>query len=160
MNYKGLSFGLGIFSIALGAVEIIANRRIARALDQDDATTRNTLKTFGVREIAAGANLLAAPAHSTNMWNRVAGDALDMAALGLAARRAPRNAAVWGAVAFVAAAAAVDYITARALDRETGKATPKRYDDPGAQTRTQRPATDNSIEPPSVTTHGPAPAVA
>lgn len=126
MNYKGLSFGLGIFSIALGAVEILANRRIARALDNDDATTRNTLKAFGVREIAAGANLLAAPAHSTNMWNRVAGDAIDMAALGLAARRAPKSAAVWGAVAFVAAAAAVDYITARALDRETGKASPAR----------------------------------
>ena len=126
MNYKGLSFGLGIFSIALGAVEIIANRRIARAFDQDDAATRDTLKTFGVREIAAGANLLAAPAHSTNMWNRVVGDAIDMAALGLAARRAPKSAAIWGAVAFVAAAAAVDYITARALDRETGKASPRR----------------------------------
>lgn len=126
MNYKGLSFGLGVFSIALGMVEIIANHDIARALDQDDDATRNTLKAFGAREIAAGANLLVAPAHSTNMWNRVAGDALDLAALGFATRRAPKSAAVWGAVAFVVAAAAVDYITARALDRETGKASPAR----------------------------------
>lgn len=159
MNYKGLSFGLGIFSIALGAVEIIANRRIAQALDQDDGATRNTLKAFGAREIAAGANLLMAPAHSTNMWNRVAGDAIDMAALGLAARRAPKSAAVWGAVAFVAAAAAVDYLTARGLDQETGKATPRRQDDPGATTRTERPATDNSIEPERVA-EAVAPAVA
>jgi hypothetical protein len=147
MNYKGLSFGLGIFSIALGAVEIIANRRIAKAMDQDDDAARTTLKAFGVREIAAGANLLMAPAHSTNLWNRVAGDGIDMAALGLAVTRAPRNPAVWGAVAFVAAAAAVDYLTARGLDQETGKATPRREDDPGAQTRTERPATDNSVEP-------------
>lgn len=160
MNYKGLSFGLGIFSIALGAVEIIANRRIARAMDQDDDAARNTLKTFGVREIAAGANLIAAPAHSTNMWNRVVGDAIDMAALGLAARRAPRNAAVWGAVAFVAAAAAVDILTARGLDQETGKATPRRTDDPGAQTRTNRAVTDNSIEPELSSSNATAPAVA
>lgn len=147
MNYKGLSFGLGIFSIALGAVEIIANRRIARAFDQDDATTRNTLKAFGVREIAAGANLLAAPAHSTNMWNRVAGDAIDMAALGLAARRAPKSAGVWGAVAFVAAAAAIDYLTARGLDRETGKASPKRADDGDVADATHARAGYTSIEP-------------
>lgn len=162
MNYKALSFGLGVFSIALGAVEIIANRSIARALDQDDDTTRTTLKAFGAREIAAGANLLAAPAHSTNMWNRVAGDALDMAALGFATRRAPKSAAVWGAIAFVAAAAAVDYLTARGLDQETGKATPARTDEPGAQTRTERSVTDNSIEPPATITDqtATAPAVA
>ena len=93
MNYKGLSFGLGVFSIALGMVEIIANRDIARALDQDDDTTRKTLKAFGAREIAAGANLLVAPAHSTNRWNRVAGDALDMAALGFATTQTGTDAA-------------------------------------------------------------------
>lgn len=126
MNYKTLSFGLGLFSIALGAIEIIDNRRIAKALGQDDPKTRKTLKAFGAREIAAGANLLAAPAHSTNMWNRVVGDAIDMAALGLAAKRAPKSAAVWGAVAFVAAAAVLDTLVARGLDRDTGKASPRR----------------------------------
>jgi hypothetical protein len=159
MNYKGLSFGLGIFSIALGAVEIIANRRIAQALDQDDGATRNTLKAFGAREIAAGANLLMAPAHSTNMWNRVAGDAIDLAALGLAARRAPKSAALWGAVAFVAAAAAVDYLTARGLDQETGKASPKRAGDADVAAQQHARAGYSSIEPQELT-RAVAPAVA
>lgn len=159
MNYKALSFGLGVFSIALGAVEIIANRRIAKALDQDDDAARTTLKAFGAREIAAGANLIAAPAHSTNMWNRVAGDALDMAALGLAAKRAPRSAAVWGAVAFVAAAAAIDYLTARALDRETGKASPSRAGDTDVAARQHAGAGYTSIEPRKLTKAS-APAVA
>ncbi|ODP39454.1 hypothetical protein [Sphingomonas turrisvirgatae] len=159
MNYKGLSFGLGIFSIALGAVEIIANRRIAQAMDQDDDAARTTLKAFGVREIAAGANLIAAPAHSTNMWNRVAGDGIDMAALGIAVTRAPRNPAVWGAIAFVAAAATVDILTARGLDRETGKASPKRAGEGDAAARQHERAGYSSIEPQGLT-RAAAPAVA
>lgn len=151
MNYKGLSFGLGVFSIALGAVELLATRRIAQALGQDDAATRNTLRAFGVREAVAGAGLLAAPAHSTNVWNRVAGDAIDLAALGLAARRAPKSAFLWGAVGFVAAAAAIDWLTARGLDRETGKATPARTDEPGAAARTEAKPGYTSIEPQTLT---------
>ncbi|MGP7796279.1 hypothetical protein [Sphingomonas sp. CLY1604] len=72
----------------------------------------------------AGVNLLAAPAVSTNVWNRVAGDAMDIGALGLAARAHPRNRAVWGSLLFVIAATALDVITARGLDRETGKLLP------------------------------------
>lgn len=150
MNYKGLSFGLGVFSIALGAVELLATRRIAQALGQNDAATRTTLRAFGVREAVAGAGLLAAPAHSTNVWNRVAGDALDLAALGLAARRAPKSAFLWGAVGF-AAAAAVDWLTARGLDRETGKASPRRTGEPGAAARTEAKPGYTSIEPQTLT---------
>lgn len=146
MNYKSLSFGLGVFSIALGAVEILANRRLSHALGQGE-DARGTLKAFGVREIAAGANLIAAPAHSTNMWNRVVGDGIDMAALGLAAVRSPRTAAVWGAIAFVAAAAAVDWLTARGLDEETGKVSPHRADDGTASERLHAQAGYSSIEP-------------
>jgi len=126
MDSRRASLGLGFFSIALGVVELTATRRIARALGNDHRAGRTTLRVFGAREMLAGAGLLAAPAHSTLMWNRVAGDAMDLAALGLAARRAPRLGAIWGAIAFVAGAAIIDTLVARALDQRTGKALPVR----------------------------------
>jgi hypothetical protein len=124
MDYKTLGFGLGLFSIALGAAELLAPRQIAETLDAEGG--EGVIKAFGVREIAAGAALLNAPAVSTNVWNRVVGDAMDLGALGLAARGAPRNPAVWGAIGFVVGVTLVDILTARGLDNETGKATPAR----------------------------------
>ena len=126
MDARRVSLGLGLFSIALGVAEIAATRRIARALGTDHRVGRATLKAFGAREMLAGAGLLAAPAHSTLVWNRVAGDALDLAALGLAARKAPRHRAVWGAIAFVAGATIIDALVARTLDKSTGSAFPAR----------------------------------
>jgi hypothetical protein len=119
MDYKKLSLGLGIFSVALGAVELLANRRIARALESEDH--QGVIKAFGAREIVAGIALLQSPAHAARMWNRVAGDAMDLAALALAGRNSPRNRAVWGAIAFVVGAATLDVLVAQGLDRTTGK---------------------------------------
>lgn len=124
MDPKRLSFHLGLFSVALGVAELAATRRIARALGQDGRVGRTTLRAFGTREMLAGAGLLSAPAHSTLVWGRVAGDALDLAALGLAARRAPHRRAIWCAAAFVAGATVLDIFVARALDRRTGRALP------------------------------------
>lgn len=142
MDAKRLSFGLGLFSIALGVAEVAATRRIARALGNDHRAGRATLRAFGAREMLAGAGLLAAPAHSTLVWNRVAGDAMDLAALGLAARSAPRHRAVWGALAFVAGATLIDALVARALDKSTGKALPvmRVSDQPPAGPTRSRPS--------------------
>lgn len=126
MDYKKLSLGLGVFSIALGAAELFASRRIAKALDAEGH--QRLIKGFGAREMLAGMNLLAAPAASFNMWNRVAGDAMDLTALGFAANNAPRNKAVWGAIAFVVAATALDVFTAHGLDKTTGKVSPRRVE--------------------------------
>lgn len=128
MDYKKLSFGLGVFSIALGAAELLASRRIARTLDAEGK--EGVVKAFGARELLAGAGILAMPAHSGTIWNRVLGDAMDLAALGLAARGAPRNLAVWGSLGFVLGATAVDVLTARGLDRTTGKLLPVRARNP------------------------------
>ncbi len=102
MDYKKLGFGLGVFSIALGAVELLAARRITRALDAEGS--EGLVKAFGARELLAGANLLAAPAVATNVWNRAA----------------------WGALAFVVGALALDLWVARGLDQQTGKTWPVR----------------------------------
>lgn len=130
-------FGLGVFSIALGAAELLATRKLARNLGVDHRTGRTTLRLFGAREVMAGAGLLAAPAHSALMWNRVAGDMMDLTALGLAVRHGGRRAAIAKATAFVVGAALIDVWVARALDRSTGKTLPARAAGPGAQTTGQ-----------------------
>ena len=60
--------------------------------------------------------LLRGPAVSTNLWNRVFGDAMDLAALGLAFSRSDRRPAVAGALEFVAGATLLDVAAARGLD--------------------------------------------
>lgn len=124
MNYKGLSLGLGLFSLALGAAELFAPKRIARRLDAEDHA--GVVRGFGAREVVAGLGILASPAASATVWNRVAGDAIDLGTLGLAARRSPRNRAIWGAIAFVIGTTVLDVVTARGLDRQTGKLWPVR----------------------------------
>ena len=122
MDYKKMAFGLGVFSIALGAAELFASRRIARSLETNGH--EGVIKAFGARELLAGVNLLAAPAASVNAWNRVAGDTMDLGALALVAKDRPRGRAIWGAIAFVVGATALDVATARGLDRQTGKLLP------------------------------------
>lgn len=124
MIYKKLGLGLGVFSIALGVTELLAAKRITRALDADGH--EGLVRGFGAREIVAGIGLLGAPANASGVWNRVAGDAMDLTALSAAAASSPRNKAVWGALAFVVGAAVLDVIVARGLDRTTGKTFPVR----------------------------------
>ena len=81
-----LPLALGYFSIALGAVELIAPRRLARLIGVPaDDTTTNILRAYGARELAAGIAILADPYDSRWLWSRVAGDAVDLASLGAAA---------------------------------------------------------------------------
>jgi hypothetical protein len=125
MEYKKLGLGLGMFSIALGLGEIMAPGRIARWLGTDGKTAKRVIGLFGARELLAGTMLLRGPAVSTNAWNRVVGDSMDLAALGLAFRRSERRKAVAGALAFVAGATIVDVVAARGLDRETARTFPR-----------------------------------
>lgn len=124
MIYKTLGKGLGVFSLLVGAAQLFGAKRIARTLDAEGH--EGLIKGFGARELLAGASLMAAPAASTNMWGRVAGDAMDLGALGLAARRSPRNRAIWDVIACVGAVTLLDIVTARGLDRTTGKFLPRR----------------------------------
>lgn len=109
-----LARGLGWFSLALGATELLAPRVLARAIGLDPrGATAMTLRAMGAREIAAGVGVLLAPHRPAPLWARVAGDALDLGLLGLASAtqrtRAPRLA---GAVAAVAGVTALDVVAA------------------------------------------------
>jgi hypothetical protein len=121
MDYKKLGLGLGVFSIGLGLVELAAPGRLARWLGVDDKTAKTVIGLFGGRELLAGAMLLRGPAVSTNAWNRVLGDAMDLGALGLAFSRSTRKGAVAGALGFVAGATLVDVLAGRGLAEQTGR---------------------------------------
>lgn len=124
MDYKKLGFGLGVFSLGLGLLEAAAPGRVARWLGVG-ASAKTIIRIFGARELLAGAMLLRGPAVSTNAWNRVVGDAMDLGALGLAFSRSTKRGGVAGALGFVAGATLVDALAARGLARETGRTFPR-----------------------------------
>jgi hypothetical protein len=124
MDYKKLGLGLGVFSIGLGLVELLAARKVARGLGVEGGAGEGVLRLFGAREILAGGMLLRGPAVSTNVWNRVIGDVVDLGALLAAAPRSSRPRALAGAIAFVAGATALDVYAARGLDDQTGRTWP------------------------------------
>ena len=126
MDYKKVGLGLGVFSIGLGLAEVAAPGRIARWLGVGGSTAKRVIAAFGARELLAGAMLLRGPAVSTNVWNRVIGDGMDLAALGLAFGRSSRRPAVLGSLAFVGVATVADVLVARGLDKQTGKTFPER----------------------------------
>jgi hypothetical protein len=124
MDYKKLGLGLGYFSIGLGLVELAAPGRLARLLGLEGKSAKTVIGLFGARELLAGGALLRGPAVSTNVWNRVIGDGMDAAALGLAFTRSNRKGAVAGALAFVGGAMLLDVLVARGLDEQTGRTLP------------------------------------
>jgi uncharacterized membrane protein len=111
--------GLGWFSVALGLAEAIAPRAIAGLVGaRNDDTNRTLIRAFGARELTAGLGILSGRRSAGWVWARVAGDVLDLVALGIAARSArrgrSRNTAITVAVAGITA---VDVLTAAQLTR-------------------------------------------
>jgi hypothetical protein len=141
LTSKRIGLGLGYFSIALGLVELAAPGRLARWLGVDNKAARNTVIAMGLRELFAGGLLVRGPAVSANVWNRVIGDLADAGALGVAATRTnrPMNVALAGGI--VAGAFVADLLTARALDRKTGRTFP-RFDRPNDPVTSPAPKRD------------------
>lgn len=105
--------GLGWFSLALGLTELLAARKLTGALDVRGKEP--IVRAMGLREIASGA--LIARDKRKGAWSRVAGDALDVAALAAVfpGNRRKRNVAI--ALGAVAGAGLLDLVTARALGK-------------------------------------------
>jgi hypothetical protein len=114
MNEMKVARGLGWFSIGLGLTEVVAGRSLGRALGMEDKTW--LLRAFGVREIAAGVAILASDQPRAGMWARVAGDVLDLAALGSGfTEDNPEKGNLAAAFATVAGITALDYWCAKRL---------------------------------------------
>lgn len=81
---KRLAKGLGWFSIGLGMTELLAPRFIANISGVSNRHT-GLIRLYGLRELAAGIAIFAQEKPREAVWSRVAGDALDLASLGMAA---------------------------------------------------------------------------
>ena len=120
-----LARALGLFSVALGLTQVLAPRRVARAIGIEDAErNRRMMMAFGVREMATGIGLLTRPRGGTFAWGRVAGDAVDLAALAGAFVSGRNNRSRLGAAALaVAGVTVLDVIAGSRLSRtEAGAA--------------------------------------
>jgi hypothetical protein len=101
--------GLGWFSLALGAAELLAPGRISRFLGLRDHHA--LIRSYGLREIGSGAGLLLGARMAPWLWARVAGDAVDLGSLAAARGESRRPRALNAALASVAAVTALDVAT-------------------------------------------------
>jgi len=109
--------GLGWFSLALGAAELIAPGKLGKALGLEGKEA--LLRAYGGREIGAGMWALSdtlAPA----IWARVAGDVVDLGTLvaGLKGADETQKRNNFVALAAVAGITLVDFVTALSLTAE------------------------------------------
>lgn len=119
MNVDTRTLGLALagLSVALGVVELVAARPIARRLGVPKRS--GVVRGYGVRELATGAALLGRPTSATAVWARVAGDVLDLGSLGAASRADTANRkAIIAGVAFVAGALLLDVLSALKMQEE------------------------------------------
>lgn len=105
--------GLGWFSIGLGMIEMFAPQMLSRMIGVRHHPM--WMRAFGARETAAGVGILTNLKQPAGwLWGRVAGDALDLAALGWAMDTKRRGTGLRiAAVAAVAGVTAVDVMCAR-----------------------------------------------
>lgn len=120
LDGRTLARGLGWLSLALGAKELLAPRRVALAVG---VVPRPTLtRLLGLREIASGVAILASRDPTIPLWSRVAGDAMDLALLGLAGRtRSTDGRRLSFALAAVAGVSALDALGAVAATARRGR---------------------------------------
>jgi uncharacterized membrane protein len=116
---------LGWFSIGLGLVQLLAPRSMSRAIGIDEQPV--LMRAIGVREIASGVGILSERKQTEWLWSRVAGDAMDLALLGIAASTPGTNGKrVATVAATVAGITALDTLTSvrysQQSDAEAGAA--------------------------------------
>ena len=118
-----LGKGLGWFSIGLGLTELLMPHKLARFMGiDDDGKTPWILRAYGLRELAAGVVCLAKPGSSVGPSMRVAGDLVDLATLGIAARNSFSRPRTFNAIGMVLGATALDaYASVRQIRRRMGE---------------------------------------
>jgi uncharacterized membrane protein len=123
MDAEKLARGLGWFSIGLGLAELLAPRGIAKI--SGVRGNIGFIRTMGLREICHGIGIFAQGRRpAAAVWARVAGDALDLAALG-GAFASPESSK--GRLAFATAnvltVTALDILCAQQLSSNNGTTT-------------------------------------
>ncbi len=120
---RRLARGLGWFSLALGAAELLAARQLARRLGMPGR--ERLVTTYGLREIGTGLGILLSRDPAPWIGARLGGDALDAGTLATQLDDGnPRRGSAVAAFCTVLAAAALDAACLRGLRAESraGKA--------------------------------------
>jgi uncharacterized membrane protein len=118
-NKDGLARGLGWFSVGLGAAQVAMPGAVLRLIGLAPNATRATvMRVMGVRELATGGAIFAKKRPAEFLWARLAGDVVDLAALGYSMTlRGASKTRLGGAMVAVAGVAAPDAIEAMRLSR-------------------------------------------
>lgn len=86
----GLARFLGWFSIGLGTMQMTAPRALCRLIGASgEGSSKNVMRLMGLRELGHGTAILTSARPTAGVASRVAGDALDVALLGLVAASNP-----------------------------------------------------------------------
>jgi len=115
--------GIGLFSLGLGAAELIAPGKITRTFGLEGK--ENLIRAFGAREIAGGIGTLSINPQPA-LWARFAGDVMDAATVALGTRHEDeekrRNA--WIGVGAAVGFAALDAFAATLMGKRGGERPP------------------------------------
>jgi hypothetical protein len=108
--------GLGFFSIALGVVEVLAPRAVARTVGID--CSPGLIRFRGLQEIVCGLGILTARRSGPFLWARVVGDAMDISGVAAAARTtsAPDRSRIAASVVALTSVSALDVYAATSVD--------------------------------------------
>jgi len=113
---RSLASMLGWFSVALGAVELLAPRSLTQAIGlRPSSGTTTVVQSMGVREIASGVGILSHPESKEWLGMRVGGDLVDLALLGVALLKSRRPMRTLLASAVVLGVGALDMIATEQL---------------------------------------------
>src|SRR4030095_7011375 len=115
--------GLGLRSLGLGVAQLAAPDTVRRISGVDDsATSRAVVPLVGARELVHAAGLLTSRRKGAWTWTRVLGDAMDLAALGVAIshREGRRRRRLLGVTAAIVGITVVDVLTAVQATRRKG----------------------------------------
>jgi hypothetical protein len=109
--------GLGVASLAIGLTELAAPRQLERLMGIPDGENTTVMRMMGLREVMHGVDILAHDDPTESVWRRVAGDVVDTALLGVAARKTKRPAMFAAVTATVLAIGALDLMCAMKLKK-------------------------------------------
>lgn len=125
MRKLDIARALGWGSLVIGLTEIVATRSLKRAMGVKGHG--GLIKAMGLREWLEGFTVLAGRRSPTvlraGLWSRVAGDALDLALLGAAAKKTRRPIGLAIVTGMVLGVTALDVVTAFRKRRQV--ATPR-----------------------------------
>ncbi len=108
---------LGWFSLGLGAAELLIPNALARLIGLK-RRHKTLFRIFGLRELAAGVGILSESKYPSWVRSRVAGDALDLACLGLAlASPSNKQSRLAAATAAVVGVTVLDIICSEEMTR-------------------------------------------